>query len=51
MLVTYAYRNGFQIRAQGYGAAIGIVILVITLALTFVQWRTSRNRDQAGRAP
>ena len=31
VLVTYAYRNGFQIREQGYGAAIGIVILIITI--------------------
>lgn len=48
VLVTYAYRNGFQIREQGYGAALGIVILLITLVFTFVQWRTSRTRDLAG---
>ncbi|WP_457101895.1 carbohydrate ABC transporter permease [Microbacterium sp. P5_E9] len=45
VLVTYAYRNGFQIREPGYGAAIGIVILLITLAFTFIQWKTSRTRD------
>ena len=45
VLVTYAYRNGFQIREQGYGAAIGIVILLITLLFTFIQWKTSRTRD------
>lgn len=45
VLVTYAYRNGFQIREQGYGAAIGIVILLITLAFTFIQWKSNRNRD------
>lgn len=45
VLVTYAYRNGFQIREQGYGAAIGIVILIITLVFTFLQWKTSRTRD------
>jgi ABC-type sugar transport system permease subunit len=43
--VTYAYRNGFQIREPGYGAAIGIVILIITLVFTFIQWKTSRTRD------
>lgn len=47
VLVTYAYRNGFQIREQGYGAAIGIVILIITLIFTFIQWKTSRTRDLA----
>jgi multiple sugar transport system permease protein len=45
VLVTYAYRNGFQIREQGYGAAIGIVILIITLVFTFIQWKMSRTRD------
>lgn len=48
VLVTYAYRNGFQIREPGYGAAIGIVILLITLAFTFIQWKTSRTRDLVG---
>jgi multiple sugar transport system permease protein len=47
VLVTYAYRNGFQIREQGYGAALGIVILIITLVFTFIQWKTSRTRDLA----
>ncbi len=45
VLGTYAYRNGFQIREQGYGAAIGVVLLLITLAFTYVQWKTSRTRD------
>jgi len=45
VLVTYAYRNGFEIREQGYGAALGIVILLITLAFTYLQWRSSRTRD------
>lgn len=45
VLGTYAYRNGFQIREQGYGAALGVVILLITLLFTYIQWRTSRSRD------
>jgi ABC-type sugar transport system permease subunit len=45
VLGTYAYRNGFQIREQGYGAALGVVILVVTLIFTVVQWRTNRTRD------
>jgi ABC-type sugar transport system permease subunit len=45
VLVTYAYRNGFEIREQGYGAALGIVILLITLVFTYIQWRSSRTRD------
>ena len=45
VLVTYAYDNGFVVRDQGYAAAIGVVLLVVTLAFTAVQWRTSRTRD------
>ncbi len=29
----------------GYGAALGVVILLITLVFTYIQWRTSRSRD------
>ncbi|MEJ5913947.1 carbohydrate ABC transporter permease [Pseudokineococcus sp. 1T1Z-3] len=45
VLVTYAYENGFVTRDQGYAAAIGVVLLLLTLAFTAVQWRTSRTRD------
>ncbi|PPF79765.1 sugar ABC transporter permease [Subtercola sp. Z020] len=45
VLVTYAYNNGFVTRDQGYAAAIGVVLLVITLVFTAVQWRVSRTRD------
>lgn len=45
VLVTYAYDNGFVVRDQGYAAAIGMVLLAVTLAFTAVQWRTSRTRD------
>ncbi len=45
VLVTYAYDTGFVTRDQGYAAAIGMVLLLLTLAFTAVQWRTSRSRD------
>ena len=48
VLVTYAYDNGFVVRDQGYAAAIGMVLLVVTLVFTAVQWRASRTRDLAG---
>jgi len=43
--VTYAYQNGFLIRDQGYAAAIGMFLLVVTLAFTVIQWWVSRTRD------
>jgi len=45
VLVTYAYETGFVVRNQGYAAAIGIVLLVITLLFTAAQWKLSRTRD------
>lgn len=48
VLVTYAYDNGFVTRDQGYAAAIGVALLVVTLAVTAVQWRLNRNRDLSG---
>ncbi len=48
VLVTYAYDNGFVTRDQGYAAALGLVLLLIMLAFTAVQWRISRTRDLVG---
>ncbi|MFY0408645.1 carbohydrate ABC transporter permease [Solicola sp. PLA-1-18] len=46
VLVTYAYDTGFgETRQQGYAAAVGMVLLVLTLAFTALQWRFSRTRD------
>lgn len=50
-LVTYAYRAGFDEKGAGelgYAATIGVVIFLITLLITTLQWRTSKNRDQVG---
>lgn len=45
VLVTYAYDTGFVIRDQGYAAAIGVVLLLATLAFTALQWRRNRLRE------
>ena len=45
VLVTYSYDQGFVTRDQGYAAAIGMVLLVLMLIFTAVEWRISRNRD------
>ena len=46
VLGTWAYKVAFgPTRNQGYGAAIGVVIFVITLIFTIAQWRTNRSRD------
>jgi multiple sugar transport system permease protein len=45
MLTTYAYDTAFSTRAQGYAATIGMVLLVLMLGFTAVQWRTNRTRD------
>jgi multiple sugar transport system permease protein len=50
-VVTYAYRQAFDEHGPqelGYGAAVGVVIYLITLIITAVQWRFSRTRDESG---
>ncbi|RYZ31480.1 MAG: sugar ABC transporter permease [Propionibacteriaceae bacterium] len=47
VLGTWAYKVAFgPTRDQGYGAAIGVVIFVLTLVFTIVQWRANRSRDE-----
>ncbi len=51
MLVTYAYRSGFDEHGSGqlgYAATIGVIIYLITLAITVIQWRVNKTRDQLG---
>ncbi|WP_062437174.1 carbohydrate ABC transporter permease [Herbidospora daliensis] len=47
MLVTYAYSAGFEQRQQGYASAIGVVLYLIVLVMTIVQWRVNKRRDVA----
>lgn len=49
VLGTLAYKLGFgAARQQGYAAAVGVVIFVLTLLFTAIQWRANRSRDLAG---
>ncbi len=49
VLGTLAYKLGFgAARQQGYAAAIGVVIFLLTLVFTAIQWRANRSRDLAG---
>ena len=48
-VVSYAYRTSFDEHGPqllGYGAAVGVAIYLITLAITAIQWRFSSSRDQ-----
>lgn len=45
-LVQYAYDQGFNQRRQGYAAAIGVILYVIVLAFTLVQWRVQRGGEE-----
>lgn len=49
-VVSYAYRTSFDEHGPqqlGYGAAVGIVIYLITLGFTALQWRRSSSREEA----
>jgi multiple sugar transport system permease protein len=45
LLVTYAYRQGFGARQQGYASAIGVVIFLVVLVFTVVWWRSQRHQE------
>ena len=46
MLVTYAYDEGFgPSRNFGYGSTVGMVLFLITLAVTIVQLRVNRRNE------
>lgn len=47
MMVTYAYQQGFENQAQGYSAAIGMVLFLVVVVFSILQWRLSRNKDVA----
>lgn len=42
LVVTYAYREGFDAARQGYGSALGVVVFVVILAGTALRWRRQR---------
>lgn len=49
-IVSYAYRLAFDESGPsllGYGAAVGVAIYLITLAITAVQWRLNIRREHA----
>lgn len=48
MMLLYAYQQGFENQAQGYASAIGMVLFLIVLVFTALQWRLSRNQDVTG---
>ena len=47
MLVTYAYEEGFgPPRNFGYGATVGVVLFLLTLVITLVQFRLQRRSGE-----
>ncbi|OLR92327.1 carbohydrate ABC transporter permease [Actinokineospora bangkokensis] len=48
VLVTYAYDTAFTTRDHGYSAAIGVVLLLLTLAFTVLRWRAARSAEVTG---
>jgi multiple sugar transport system permease protein len=45
VLGTYAYDRAFETRERGYGAAIGVVLYVLLMIVTIVQWQLNRRRE------
>jgi multiple sugar transport system permease protein len=45
VLGTYAYKTAFDTRERGYGAAIGVVLYLLLMAVTLVQWQYNKRRE------
>jgi multiple sugar transport system permease protein len=43
VLVYYLYQQAFQFHAFGYGATLSVLLFVIVLALTLLQWQLRRR--------
>jgi multiple sugar transport system permease protein len=43
VLVYYLYQQAFQFHAFGYGATLSVLLFLIVLALTLLQWRMRRR--------
>lgn len=43
-LVVYLYRQGFEYFDIGYGSAIALVLFLMILAITLLQWRVGERR-------
>jgi multiple sugar transport system permease protein len=45
VLGTYAYDRAFETRERGYGAAIGVVLYVLLMVVTIIQWQANKRRE------
>jgi ABC-type sugar transport system permease subunit len=48
VFVEYIYRAAFMQFQMGYASALGVVLFMLCLAFTAVQWRLSRQGETAG---
>lgn len=46
VLGTYAYKTAFATRERGYGAAIGVVLYLMLMVVTIVQWQVNKRREE-----
>jgi len=45
-VVWYVYRNAFHFEKVGYGATMGILLLLVILGLTLIQFRVQRSNTE-----
>ncbi len=43
VLVYYLYQQAFQFHDFGYGATLSVLLFLIVLVLTVIQWQTRRR--------
>jgi multiple sugar transport system permease protein len=45
VLGTYSFDRAFDTRERGYGAALGVVLYVLLMVVTIMQWRINKRRE------
>jgi multiple sugar transport system permease protein len=45
VLPVYIYESAFELQRYGYANALGLILMVIILAFTLIQWRINRQGD------
>ena len=46
VVVYYLYQRAFEFQEMGYASAVAWVVFLVLIALTVVQMRISRRREQ-----
>jgi len=45
VLPVYIYESAFELKRYGYANALGLILMVIIMGFTLIQWRVNRQGE------